>query len=71
MEDIGLGKGKLFTLNVPYKGGINDAQFVYLFERWVSVIALFMYCTYFVILKHIDFEYILNVLTSNAIYINC
>ena len=28
-----LGKGKLYTVNVPYKEGINDKQFVYLFER--------------------------------------
>lgn len=33
VEDIGLGKGKLYTFNVPYKEGINDKQFVYLFER--------------------------------------
>ncbi|XP_063869215.1 histone deacetylase 8-like isoform X1 [Scylla paramamosain] len=32
VEDKGLGKGKLFTFNVPYKEGINDKQFVYLFE---------------------------------------
>ncbi|XP_045123574.1 histone deacetylase 8-like isoform X2 [Portunus trituberculatus] len=32
VEDIGLGKGKFYTLNVPYKEGINDTQFIYLFE---------------------------------------
>lgn len=31
-EDTGLGKGRLYSLNVPYKEGITDEQFVYLFE---------------------------------------
>ncbi|XP_045593976.2 LOW QUALITY PROTEIN: histone deacetylase 8 [Procambarus clarkii] len=31
-KDVGLGKGRYYSFNVPYKAGINNKQFVYLFE---------------------------------------
>ncbi|XP_069957053.1 uncharacterized protein [Cherax quadricarinatus] len=31
-KDVGLGKGRYYTYNVPYKAGINNDQFVYLVE---------------------------------------
>ena len=36
LEDVGLGRGRFHAINVPYRCGINNQQFVYLFERCVK-----------------------------------
>lgn len=33
LTDVGMGKGKLYSVNVPYKSGINDSQFCFLFKK--------------------------------------
>lgn len=32
-KDTGMGKGRFYTFNVPYKAGISNKQYLYLFER--------------------------------------
>ena len=40
IADIGQGKGKFYSLNIPLKDGIDDATYVYIFER--CLITLFL-----------------------------
>lgn len=32
-QDVGLGKGKYYTVNVPLKDGITDKPFIEIFSR--------------------------------------
>ncbi|KAL7633788.1 UNVERIFIED_CONTAM: hypothetical protein RMT77_015743 [Armadillidium vulgare] len=36
LTDVGMGKGKLYSVNVPYKSGINDSQFCFLFKNIIN-----------------------------------
>lgn len=35
IDDIGCGRGKYYSVNVPLNDGITDEQYFYLFNRYV------------------------------------
>jgi acetoin utilization deacetylase AcuC-like enzyme len=36
-EDIGIGKGRRYALNIPLRDGINDESYKYIFEPVQSI----------------------------------
>ena len=36
-EDVGFGKGKYFTINVPLREGIRDQQYKEVFQRYSNI----------------------------------
>jgi histone deacetylase 8 len=40
LEDVGMGNGKHYCLNVPLKEGISDDQYLYVFKRFVLFLLL-------------------------------
>lgn len=35
IDDVGIGNGKYYTINVPLKEGLRDMDFCYLFKKFV------------------------------------
>ena len=40
-SDVRKGKGRYYSINMPYKPGITDKQFIYLFERYIYIYYFF------------------------------
>lgn len=70
IADIGQGKGKFYSLNIPLKDGIDDATYVYIFERCLITLFLLNYfltiCIFYSLFTEIFYAF-----KPNAIVVQC
>lgn len=57
-QDVGLGKGKYYTVNVPLKDGITDKPFIEIFSRLFVMVFLYLFFLSFIYLFVIIFLFL-------------